>query len=480
MKCLQSSRVPGCLLVGLALAGCAMAPVRDEPPPVVDTPAAFRQGSGSWVPASAGYAQAWGRGAWWELFDDAQLAELMQRVEVSNQTLAAAVAAYAQARALVAEQRASFFPVVTGQAGADRSGARSGTSGTRGSFDLGLGASWEPDLWGRLGLGLAGARASEQASAADLAAARLSLQGELALSYFSLRGTDAERALLQQIVQGLERTLQITRNRYEAGVVARTDVLQAQTQLANSRAELLSLERQRAQLEHAIAVLVGRAPANFSLAARPAESLDTPFVRIPEVPPEVPSLLLLRRPDIAAAERRVALANAQLGVAQTAWYPSLRLSGSAGLGAASVGDLLSAGSLVWALGASLAQTVFEGGAIAARVRAAEGALEESAARYRQTVLAAFRAVEDQLAAVRLLREQEALRAQAARDAALVEQQVMNRYQAGQVGFSEVITAQNTAQTARRALAQLRTSRQAAAVSLVQALGGGWRAPDAGS
>lgn len=452
------------LTMALLLAGCAVGP-RYAGPPAVDTPAAFKQGQGEWIRAVP--ADTLERGPWWQLFNDRVLNDLASRVEVSNNNIAAAVAAYNQARALVAERRASLFPSVALDSGANRSGARDGPE--RSSYQVNIGASWEPDLWGRLRRTVETARAGEQASAADLAAARLSAQGELAANYFRLREIDAQRALLGQTLTGYERSLQIAANRYSAGVVARTDVLQAETQLANTRAELLGLERQRAQLEHAIAVLVGRAPANFSLRAEP----NWP-ITVPDIPLDVPSTVLQRRPDIATAERRVAQANEQIGIAQSAWYPSLRLSGSTGLGAASIGDLFSASALVWALGASLAQTIFNAGTTGARVEGARAAFEESAARYRQTVLVAFQDVEDQLVASRILGQQVALREQAARSADLVEQQVLNRYQAGQVSFTEVINAQVTAQNARRSLVQLQADRQAAAVALIQSLGGGWR------
>ena len=326
-------------------------------------------------------------------------------------------------------------------------------------------------MWGRLRRGVDSARAGEQASAADLAAARLSAQGELAVNYFNLREQDAQRALLAQTITGYQRSLQIATNRYNAGIVARTDVLQAQTQLANAQAQLLGLERQRAQLEHAIAVLVGQAPANFSLAATPS-----PVLTVPDVPLDVPSTLLQRRPDIASAERRVAQSNEQIGIAQSAYYPSLRLSGSAGLGAASIGDLFKASSLVWALGLSAAQTIFNAGATGARVEGARAGFDEAVARYRQTVLAAFQDVEDQLVASRILGQQLALRQQATAAADQVEQQVLNRYQAGQVNYTEVINAQVTAQNARGNLVQLQADRQVAAVALIQSLGGGWRVP----
>jgi NodT family efflux transporter outer membrane factor (OMF) lipoprotein len=453
-----------CGLLALSLAACAVGPKYEAPPPV-DTPSAFKQGQGEWIRAVP--ADTLERGPWWQLFNDPVLDELAGRVEVSNNSIAAAVAAYNQARALVAEQRSSLFPTVALDSGANRSGARNGPERT--SYQVDIGASWEPDLWGRLRRTVETARAGEQASAADLAAARLSVQGELAANYFGLRELDAQLALLGQTLTGYERTLQIATNRYNAGVAARTDVLQAETQRANTRAELLGLQRQRAQLEHAIAVLVGQAPANFSVKAEPRWPIS-----VPDIPLEVPSTVLQRRPDIAAAERRVAQANEQIGVAQSARYPSLRLSGSAGVGAAAIGDLFSASALVWALGSSLAQTIFDAGAIGARVERSRAAFEQAAAQYRQTVLAAFQDVEDQLVAARILGQQLALREQAARSADLVEQQVLNRYQAGQVSFTEVINAQVTAQNARRNLVQLQSDRQVAAVALIQSLGGGWR------
>lgn len=452
------------LTLALLLAGCASL----EPPyevPAVETAEAFRQGNGAWVPAAP--ADQLERGPWWELFGDPVLSELARQLEAANQELAAGVAAYDQARAATREQRASLFPRVALDGGANRSGARDGPERT--SYQLGIGGSWEPDLLGRLRLGLERSRAGEQVAQADLFSLRLALHGELAANYFGLRETDLQLALLAETLRGYERVLQITRNRYEAGVVARTDVLQAETQLANTRAEYLGLERTRASYEHALAVLVGRSPSSFRL---PADAQWS--AQVPQIPPLLPSTLLQRRPDIAAAERRVAQANAQIGIARAAFFPSLNLSGSAGLSAASVGDLFSASALTWALGASLAQTIFDAGANSARLEQAQAALRESAARYRQTVLQAFQDVENQLVALRVLQEQQVLRAQAARAAELVEQQVLNRYQAGQVGFTEVVQAQASAASARRSLIQAQVDRQLATVSLIQALGGGFQ------
>jgi NodT family efflux transporter outer membrane factor (OMF) lipoprotein len=453
------------LLAALTLAGCVnLAPHYEAP--AVDTPVAFKEGNGVWVAAAP--ADALERGPWWTLFDDPVLGRLESQVEVSNQNVAAAIASYEQARAITREQNATLFPTVNLNSSNSRSGG-GGNTPTRGSHSLGIGASWEPDVFGRLRLGVESARFGEQAAEADLAAARLASQGQLATSYFGLRQTDIFISLQAQTLAGYQRSLQITRNRYQAGIVARTDVLQAESQLANSQADLLSLQQQRANFEHAIAVLVGKAPADFSLPPDPKWS-----ARVPPIPPEVPSTLLQRRPDIAAAERAVAQANAQIGIARAGYFPNITLNGSAGFNAASFGELFNASSFVWAVGSSLAQTLFNGGATTARVEQTRAALDLSAARYRQTVLTAFQNVEDELAAVRILTQQQSLRLEASRAADLVEQQVLNRYQAGQVNYTEVITAQQNAAAARRALVTSQLSHEIAAVSLIQALGGGWR------
>jgi NodT family efflux transporter outer membrane factor (OMF) lipoprotein len=452
----------------LVLAGCANLEPKYEVP-AVDTPVAFKEGEGAWVHAAP--ADALERGPWWELFEDPVLNGLATQVEVSNQNVAAALAAYEQARAVTREQRAALFPQVSLDAGSNRTGGPD-RSTTR-SYRVSMGASWEPDVFGRLRLGVQGARAGEQVAEADLAAARLAAQGELAANYFAVRQADIAYALQAATVAGYQRSVQITRNRYEAGIVARTDVLQAESQLANSQADLLGVERQRQTFEHAVAVLVGKAPAHFAIQLDPKWN-----VQIPAVPPVVPSTLLQRRPDIAAAERLVEQANTRIGVARAGYYPSFNLTGSLGSSAANIGDLFNASGLVWALGASVAQLVFDAGATTARVDQSRAALDESAARYRQTVLTAFQDVEDQLVALRVLQAQQSLRQEASRAADLAEQQVLNRYQAGQVNFTEVITAQQNAAAARRALVQAQIDRQVSAVALVQSLGGGWRGLEA--
>ena len=449
------------ILAASLLAGCAVGPAYKLP--ATPQPAAFKE-AGPWQVAAP--ADMLEKGPWWTLFNDAQLNELAARVKIDNQNVAAAVANYAAARASVAQQRAQLLPTVTLNGGADRTGG-GGSGGNNKSYRLSIGGTWEPDVWGRLRAGVTGAEASAQASAADLAAATLSAQGELAINYFSLRELDAERELVKQTIAGYERVLQITQNRFDAGIAARTDVLQAETQLAQTRSDDLSLERQRAQLEHAIAILLGRAPAEFSLAVAPW------IANVPDVPTGVPASLLQRRPDIAAAERRVAAANADIGIAQAAYYPNIGLSGSYATGGPSVSDLFKVSNAVWSLGLSAAQTLFNGGATRAAVAGATAQQDAAAARYKQTVLTAFGDVEDQLAATRILAQQQVLRQQASTAANLVETQILNRYKAGQVSYTEVVQAQATALSARRALAQSQADRQTTAVALIQSLGGGW-------
>jgi NodT family efflux transporter outer membrane factor (OMF) lipoprotein len=465
------------IVIACALAGCTLTPAYRQPE--IETPAAFKEGQGEWVKAVP--ADTLERGPWWELFADPDLNALASQVDVNNQNVALAIARYAQARALVAQQRASLFPSVDLTGNASRSGSRSSTAttssgttistggGARNNFSLAIGASWEPDVWGRLRAGVDQARLSEQASAADLQAAKLSAQGELATNYFNIRQLDVARAIQAETIAGYERSMKITQNRYNAGIAAKTDVLQAETQLANAKADQLGLEQQRATLEHAIAVLIGRAPANFTLTPRPVWSAT-----VPPIPFDVPSTLLQRRPDIASAERRVAAANEQIGIARAGYFPSLNLSANAGLGAAAIGDLFKASALTWSVGASVAQTIFNGGLTRAQVESAQAGVAAAAATYRQTVLAAFQDVEDRLVASRILQLQLALREEAANAATLAEQQVLNRYQAGQVSYTDVVTAQVTAASARRAVAQAMSDREVAAVGLVTSLGGGWK------
>jgi len=454
------------------VAGCTTMTPPYQRPEVALQAVSFKEAPSTpgWNEAQPADAQP--RGPWWLPFGDAPLNELLPQVEVSNQNVAAAVARYAAAQALVAGRQAQLLPGVqlTGSASRSGGGGVAGAITGRGTqLRAEVGASWEPDLWGRLGAGVTQAQANAQASAADLAAATLSAQAALATAYFNLREADAELALLRDNVAAFERSLQITNNRYAAGQAARTDVLQAQTQLANTRAEVAALATQRRQFEHAIAVLLGMAPADFSLAPAPWTTV------VPEVPPTLPSELLQRRPDIASAERAVASANAAIGIARAAYYPSFTLSASGGAAATRIGDLLNASNTIWSLGLSVAQILFDGGALDAALRNAEASRDVTIATYRQTVLTALQSVEDLLAQRRGLTEQLAQRQQASAAADLTEQQVLNRYRAGQVGYTDVVTAQTSALAARRSVVQLQVGQQVNAIALVQALGGGWRA-----
>ncbi|MDR6451707.1 NodT family efflux transporter outer membrane factor (OMF) lipoprotein [Variovorax paradoxus] len=468
------SHLPGrlsALALAAVLAGCAVGPAYEVPTSVAPAGWKEQKTAEGWLPAAP--ADALDRGEWWKLFGDATLDELAARVQVSNQNIAAAVANYAQAQALVRGERAALFPTVSLDGSGRRSGNFGGTSNASNAFSATLGVDWAPDVWGRLRQAVSSAQANAQASEADLASARLSAVGDLATNYFSLREADAEIVLLDQTIEGYQRAFEITSNRYKAGIAAQTDVLQAQTQLVSAQAERVGLQRTRATLEHAIAMLVGVAPADFSLP--PAQWTPT----VPGIPTGVPSTLLQRRPDIAAAERAVAAANAQIGIARSAYFPNFGLSASVGSSASRVKDLFNASNTLWALGLSVAQVVFDAGAIGASVDSAKAAHEASVARYRQTVLTAFQAVEDQLTAGAALAQQEGLRREASAAADKTEQQLLNRYRAAQVSYTEVVTAQAAALGARRTLVQLQVNRQTAAVALIQALGGGWQAGSTG-
>ena len=459
----------------LALGACtALAPSQPLDAP---TAAKFLEPPPGWMAAAP--ADTLARGPWWTLFNDPVLDDLAPKVAVSNQTVAAAAAAVEESRAAVREQRASFFPTVSLDAGVTRSGVggnksagstttTSTTSSTGNRFSLGLGASWEPDLWGRVANTVSAATATAQASEADLANATLSAQTAFVTDYLSVREADAEILTLRTTIEGYQRALQITQNRYTAAIAQKSDVLQAQTQLANAQADLASLQQQRAQLFHAMAVLAGQAPANFTLPAG-----DWNSTTVPAIPAGLPSDLLQRRPDIAAAERQVAVANANIGVARAAYFPSLTLSANGSQGSTRLGDLFNASSFAWSLGLSLAETIFDGGARTARVDEARAAWKQSVAQYRQTVLTAFSAVEDQLSAASSLEQQQALRKVASQAADQTEQEMQNRYKQGLVAYTDVVTAQASALSARRALMQVSLNRQTAAISMVAALGGGW-------
>jgi NodT family efflux transporter outer membrane factor (OMF) lipoprotein len=440
-------------LLALIMA-CKVGP--DYVRPAVVTPAAFKEG---WKLAAP--ADGMARGRWWAVFDDGALDTLERQVSVSNQTLAAAEAQFRQARALVAEARAAFFPTITLGAGYAR-----GSDG-RTAFSLPLSVSWEPDFWGRVRRSVEASAANAQASAADVETARLSLEAELAQDYFQLRVVDEQERLLRQALVGYRSARSLTESRFTNGVAARTDVLQAEAQLRATEAQAIDLGVRRAQLEHALAVLVGRPPAMFALAG--VASVRAP----PPVPAGVPSTLLERRPDIAAAERRVQAANAQIGVEVAAYFPSITLGASAGLQSSALGRLLSWPSRFFALGPGASLTVFDGGLRGARVEAARAAHEAATATNRQTVLAAFQGVEDNLAALRILADEAVVQEAATHAAQESLALTTDQYRAGLVGYLNVITAQTTALTAEITSLQITGRRIAATILLIQALGGTW-------
>jgi len=450
------------------LAGCAVGP--DYQRPDVAAPAQFKETQG-WKMAEPRDEAP--RSPWWERYGDPQLNGLVAQVEVSNQNVQAAAAQYRQAQAVLGASRASYFPTVTGGFAATRGQGATSASTTTGAIrntdQLSLGASWEADVWGRIGRGVESSAASAEASAADLQAALLSAQGTLVQSYTQLRVNDAQRRLLDETVAAYERSLEITRNRYASGVAARIDVAQAETQLKTTQAQAIDLGVQRAQLEHAIALLIGKAPADFSL-----PRTDTLPV-LPQIPVDLPSVLLERRPDVAAAERRAAAANAQIGVAQSAFFPALTFSAAGGYQNTSLSQLLSLPNRFWSLGPALAQTLFDGGARSARKDQAIAAYDQSVATYRQAVLTAFQDVEDNLAALHVLAAEQVAQREATQFAEESLRLTENQYQSGTVSYLNVVVAQATALSAKISSLNITGRRLLASAALLKALGGDWRA-----
>lgn len=451
-------------LLALALGGCALAP--DYQRPDLDTPAQFAALAG-WKPAAP--ADTLERGAWWTLYDDVELDALMTRLEQRNQDLRAAEAAWRQARALVQDSRAALAPRI--DAGADVSRSASGDSlGKR--YDASLGVRWELDVWGRLRSQLQADRASLAASAADLAAVRLSLQSELAQSYLQLRVIDEQIRLLDATLVAFERSLRLVDNQYRAGLVPKSDVTQAQTQLQNTRAQRIDLDYQRARFEHALAVLLGEAPSHFRLAVR--EGLPA----LPGLPPALPSRLLERRPDVAGAERRVMAANAEIGVARAAFFPDLTLSANGGYRSAQLADWISAPNRLWSIGPQFAMTLFDGGRLRAGVEQAEARYDQTVADYRQTVLEALQEVEDRLVQLSVAEREAEARALALSAARESLRLIDSQYRAGTIDYLSVASAQTSALSSERSLLDLQGSRLLASVQLIAALGGGWQASTA--
>lgn len=459
-----------CLSAVALLNGCALGP--DFLRPSVQVPTEYREAKGWKAAEPQDQAQTT---AWWEHYNDPVLNDLVQQVAISNQNVLAAEAQYRQAQALLSGSRAAWFPTLgsgvssTRSQGATSNAVVSNGGPVRNNNRLSLSSAWELDLWGRISRTVEANTNSAQASAGDLAAARLSAQATLTQSYLQLRINDAQQRLLTKTLTAYQRSYEITSNRYQAGIASQADVAQAETQLKTTHAQSIDLGIQRAQLEHAIAVLIGKLPSEFKLVA--IDSIPT----LPEIPLALPSTLLERRPDVAAAERRAAAANAQIGVAQAAFFPALTLSANGGYQNSTFADILSAPYRFWSLGPSLALTLFDAGARSAAKEQAIAGFDRTAATYRQTVLTAFQEVEDNLAALSILAEEKEVQKAAAKAANQFQTLTTNQYLAGTVSFLNVATAQAAALSAERSSLDLLNRQFTASVALLKALGGSdWR------
>lgn len=469
-------------LLAAQLSGCAVGP--DYVRPAIELPQAYKE-QGPWKVATP--SQVDGSLRWWEAYGDPLLNELISQAGSANQSIAQAEAQYRQAQASAAIARASLWPTIGASAGASR--GQTNTNGVQrlaDTYSVGLNASWEADIWGRIRRGSEAGDATAQASAASLAAARLSIQATLAQDYLQLRVTDLQKDLYQRTVAAYTRSLQLSTHQYEAGTALRSDVAQAETQLRAAQAQLIDLDATRNQLEHAIAILVGKAPAVFSIAPWAMAGKDEAAAidanahqlqaSLPVTPAGLPSELLERRPDIANAERLAAAANANIGVARAAYFPTLTLSAGGGYNSVGFGQLFDTPSRVWSLGSALAATLFDGGARSARNDQAVAAYDAAAAQYKQTVLGGLQEVEDNLSTLRVLDQESAVQAQAVRAAQLAERLALSQYQAGTVTYLSVVTTQATSLTNQRSAITLLGRQLVASVALIKATGGGWQAP----
>jgi len=468
------------------LGGCMVGPDYHRPAAIMSQHFKEIPAPPGWVNADPHYAEL-PKGDWWRVYNDPLLDDLESRVSISNQTIKADEAAYRQARALIDEARASLFPTVslapsvtrTGTGTASTSLVSSTGTATASALTAGGGevnqtsyqlqgtADWDPDIWGQIRRQVEGQVAAAQVSKATLDAARLSIQATLATDYFELRYQDSLQTLLNQFVAFYEQSEEITRNQYNAGVATPSDLLQAQTQVATTKAQAVAVGISRAQYEHAIAVLTGRPPAELTI------ELGALAQDVPAVPVTLPSLLLQRRPDIAEAERAMEEEDAQIGVAIAAFFPTISLSAAAGYAGDPLNSLIKVANRSWSLVASATETLFEGGERTAAVRAARAAYDESVATYRQTVLTAFQGVEDELASLRILAQQAEAQKSAVDLANQAVEVALNQYKAGTAIYTTVITDQATALSNAETALQIQESRMVASVALIEELGGGW-------
>lgn len=467
----RGSRLLAAGLSVAMLSACTLSP--DYQRPDMNTAAPFKYAEG-WTQANPSDALA--RGAWWELYGDAQLNALVEQLNAGNQTVRQYEAQYRQAQTLVRSARASLFPSLDLSAGKTRSSQGTGSSssslsnnssGIRDTYSTQLGVSWEVDLWGKLREGLNANEASAEASFADMAAIRLSLQSELVQNYLQLRVIDEQKRLLEATLAAYQRSLTMTLNQYKAGVSGKDAVAQATTQLKSTQADLVDLVWQRAQLENAIAVLLGKLPAEFAL----APTTDIPA--LPQIPLALPSQLLERRPDIASAERKVMSANASIGVARAAYFPDLSLSLSGGYSSSSFSNWISLPNRFWSVGPSLAMTLFDAGKRSAEVDRTVAVYDQTVAQYRQTVLDGFREVENYLVQLQVYADEAVVRQEALESARESLRLTENQYKAGLIGYLDVVNVQTTALSNERSALTLLQGRLVASVQLIAALGGGW-------
>lgn len=455
-------------VVMLLLGGCSVGP--DYQRPAMVMPVHYKEARG-WQQATPLDAQS--KGEWWAVYHDATLSGLLNQVSISNLNVANYAAQYRQAQALASESRAALFPSLGYDGSATRSGSHATDSSVRttsSSHQAELSASWEPDLWGKLRRTLEENRASASASAAELANITLSAQSELAQDYFQLRIMDQKIARYQQSVDAYQRYLNVINSQYQAGTASRATLAQAQLQLESASASAQDYQWQRAQMEHAIALLVGKAPADFSLAAAPLTAT------LPAIPAALPGELLQRRPDIAYAERNMAAANAAVGVAVAGYYPDLTLSASGGVSASVLHSLFSLPNRVWSLGPELSGTLLDAGATSAKVDQARAGWDASVATYRQTVLSAMQEVEDKLVELNTLQGEIAAQ-QRATDAAQTSARVTRlQYEAGMINYLDVATTENSSLSAQQSLLTLQSTQWVSSVALIAALGGSWQAP----
>ena len=494
-------RAPGRLVLTAAagmlvlITGCSVGPDYVRPPTAA--PEAYKENAG-WKVAQP--RDELPRGRWWEVYNDPQLNALVDQVDISNQNIAAAEANFRQALALIRVARAAYFPTVTGGStwtrfknseslgGGTRSasvgqaqGVSGGSAGGGGFGALGgstvsnylltFNGSWELDIWGKVRRNVESSQASAQVSAATLEGVRLSAQATLGQSYFQLRALDEQKRLLDDITAAFQKIFDRTRNRYASGVASRNEVALAETQLKNTQAQAIDLGVQRAQLEHAIATLLGKPASVFAI---PKAQVS---MSIPAIPAGVPSELLERRPDIAAAERNMAAANAQVGVALAAYYPTLTLTGSGGFQASDVAQWFVWPSRFWSLGAAAASTLYDGGLRSGQTAAARAAYDSTVASYRQTVLTGFQEVEDNLAALRILEEEAKVQDEAVKAARLSVTLSTNQYQAGTISLLDLLVVVTVARNNERTAITILGNRLSASVLLIKALGGGWKSSD---